>query len=165
MRLLILPLLLFNLGVHAAERYVSADGPASAFAAFARAAQQQQLLVSDEGELRVWIRNYMSGVVRGYVISKRGAVICSMTSSYVDGVVTIGSANCRRSSKGQAARRAAELLPDFSRSQWDCPLEDGSEVYVEHVYDGRRSAARIGNPGFCNDPQSQAVAALLEKLP
>jgi hypothetical protein len=164
MRIFCLLLLLVSVGARAGERYAISEGPASALAAFSRAAHREPLHGSDQDALRVWTRDYMRGQVRGYLISKGGVLLCRMSSAYAEGTVTLGRARCRASAKGTAALQAASPLPPFSRTEWDCPLMDGNEVYIEQLHAGEYSAVRIGNPDACGDAESKAVADLLSKL-
>ena len=106
----------------------------------------------------------MMGRVQGYIISKDSILLCHMSSTYADGIVTLGRARCRPSSKGTTALTAYRLLPSFSRSEWDCPLMDGGEVYIEGVHGGEYSAVRVGNPDACDDSESKAIAALLSEF-
>ncbi len=55
-------------------------------------------------------------------------------------------------------------LPDFGRSEWDCPMMDGSEVFISRAQAGKLSSVRIGNPGACDDAESRAITAALGKL-
>jgi hypothetical protein len=164
MRLFFLLLFSVSIGAHAGERYATREGPAAALAAFSRAAHENPLQASGENALRVWTRDYMMGRVQGYIISKNGVLLCRIRSTYADGIVTLGRASCRPSAKGAGALRAFGLLPPFSRSEWDCPLMDGGEVFIEGVRAGAYSAVRIGNPDACDDSESKAVVALLSKL-
>jgi hypothetical protein len=164
MRMFWLLLLLVSVGARAGERYATAEEPASALAAFSRAAHRAPLHASGQDGLRIWTRDYMMGQVRGYVISRNGVLLCRMSSAYAEGTVTLGRARCRVSTKGTAALKAVGPLPPFSRSEWDCPLMDGGEVYIEQLHAGQYSAVRIGNPDACGDAESKAVADLLSKL-
>lgn len=164
MKLLCLLLLSLSLGANASERYATSEGPASALMAFSRSVNREPLLASGEDALRVWTRDYMMGRIQGYIISKDGILFCRMSSSYADGIITLGRAKCRHSVKGASALKAFRLLPSFSRQAWDCPLMDGGEVYIEGVHGRKYSAVRVGNPDACDDPESKAVAALLSEL-
>jgi hypothetical protein len=164
MRLFCLLLLSVSLRANAGERYEPSEGPVSALVAFSRAAHREPLRASGEDALRVWTRDYMMGRVQGYIVSRDSVLLCRMSSTYADGIVTLGRARCRPSSKGAAALKAFRLLPSFSRVEWDCPLMDGGEVYIEGVADGEYSAVRVGNPDACDDSESKAVVALLSKL-
>lgn len=164
MRLLPVFLLTASFSVHAGEHYVISDGPAAALSAFSRAAHQSPLSSEDTGSVRVWTRDYMQGRVQGFVLSDGSAVLCSMSSTYADGVVSLGRASCRRVRHRPEAVKAINGLPPFSRAEWDCPVFDGGEVYIERMQGSRYSAVRIGNPDACDDPESKAVAAALNDL-
>lgn len=47
--------------------------------------------------------------------------------------------------------------------QWDCPVFDGSDVYIDGMRNGRRFSLRIGNPWACSDPDSKAVMDLINE--
>jgi len=164
MRLLPLLLLIAPLAAHAGEHYRVSEGPGAATAAFSRAAHQAPLRDADTSSVRVWIRDYMLGRVQGFVMSGNSTQWCRMASTYADGVVTLGPAKCRSIRHRAAALSAFNHLPSISRAEWDCPLMDGGEVYVERVQDGRVSVVRVGNPDACEDPESRAIAAALSKL-
>jgi hypothetical protein len=163
MRLLYL-LLFVALNVQAGEQYATSDKPLTASEAYARAAHQDALKSTDVDSLRVWIRSYMTGSVRGYVLSKSGSLSCQTSSTYADGVVSVSPAQCRPFSKGAQILKRLEPLPAFSQEDWDCPLDDGGEVFIEGVRKGEHFAIRVGNPSFCSDTDSKAIVALLRKL-
>lgn len=164
MRLLPLLLLPVSLGVHAGEHYAVSEGPKVALAAFSRAAHQAALTPADAGSVRVWTRDYMLGRVQGLIMSRSTALWCRMSSTYADGVITLGRANCRPVGARSAALNVINRLPPFSRAEWNCPLLDGGEVYMERVQGETISAVRVGNPDACQDPESQAIAAALSEL-
>src|SRR5690242_16724584 len=99
----------------AGEHYTVSEGPAAAAAAFARAAGQVPLSTADAGSVRVWTRDYMLGRVQGFLISGNKTLWCRISSTYADGVVSLGQANCRSIRRRAAAREAINRLPPFSR--------------------------------------------------
>jgi len=161
----VLYLLLFvAINAQADEHYATADKPLVATEAYARAAHREPLQSTDADSLRVWIRSYMTGSVEGYVLSNVGSLACRASSDYANGVVTVGPAQCHPYSKGAQVLKSLKALPTFIREDWDCPLEDGGEIYIEGVRAGEHFAIRVGNPGFCADADSKAIVALLKKL-
>jgi len=164
MRLLIPLLLSISLIAQAGEHYTVSEGPEAAVAALSRAAGQETLQPIDSGSVRVWTRDYMLGRVQGFLMSGKKTLWCRMSSTYADGVVSLGSARCRPIRGRTEALEAINRLPVFSRSEWNCPLMDGGEVYVERVEGEKVSVVRVGNPDACEDSESQALAAALSKL-
>jgi hypothetical protein len=157
-------MILMSVGPQTGERYATSEGPTAALAAFSRSVLREPLKATDEGAVRVWTRDYMQGRVQGYILSGDGVLLCRIPSAYADGTVFLGRATCRASVKRATALRAAGSLPKFTRTQWDCPLMDGGEVYIERVHAGQYSSVRVGNPGFCEDSESKAIAAVVSKL-
>jgi hypothetical protein len=157
-------LLLVAINAQATERFTNSDKPLVAAEAFARAAHQEPLQPTNANSVRVWIRSYMTGAVRGYVLSKSGSFSCRASSDYADGVVSVSPAECQPYSQGSRALKSLKTLPVFRQEDWDCPFEDGAEVFVEGVRNGERFAIRVGNPGFCADTDSKAIVELLKDL-
>ena len=158
-------LILFaSFGAHAAERYATDGDLLSTMDAYARAANLQPLKQSDGDSLRVWSRDYMLGAIEGYSFSGGSAIKCRATSEYLDGVISIQRARCRPWHKDAVGLDALDDLAALDGRQWDCPLHDGSETYVEGVRNGRRFALRVGNPDACDDPDSRTVVELLGKV-
>jgi hypothetical protein len=158
-------LILFaSFGAHAGERYATDGDLLSTMDAYARAANLQPLKRSDGDSLRVWSRDYMLGAIEGYAISEGNAIKCRTTSDYLDGVISIERARCRRWHKGTVGADVLDGLAALDGRQWNCPLMDGGETYIEGVRNGRRFALRVGNADACDDADSKTVVHLLRKV-
>jgi hypothetical protein len=157
-------LLLFaSFGAAAASSYATGKDLPSAMDAYSRAANLRPLRPSGNDELRIWSRDYMLGSVEGIVISKGGAIKCLATSHYADGTITVDRAKCRPWHKGQDALTALEDISALNGKEWDCPVFDGGEIYVDGMAGGKRFNFRVGNPSFCSDSDSKMVVELLNK--
>ena len=160
----ILYLLVFaSSGAAAASSYATGKDLPSAMDAYSHAANLRPLRQSGDNELRIWSRDYMLGSVEGIVISKSGATKCIAASQYADGIITVARAKCRPWHKGQEALAALDEISLLDGKEWDCPLFDGGEIYVDGLRDGKRFTFRVGNPGFCGDHDSKIVVELLNK--
>jgi hypothetical protein len=159
----ILYLLAFaSFGATAASSYATGKDLQSAMDAYSHSANLRPLRSGDD-ELRIWSRDYMVGSVEGIVISKGGAIKCYATSRFADGTITIDRAKCRPWHKGQDALAALDDIALLDGKDWNCPVFDGGEIYVDGVRGGKRFTFRVGNPGFCSDPDSKMVVDLLDK--
>ena len=160
----ILYLLVFaSFGAAAASSYATGKDLPSAMDAYSHAANLRPLRQSGDDELRIWSRDYMLGSVEGIVISKSGAIKCIATSQYADGIITVARAKCRPWHKGQEALATLDEISLLDGKEWDCPVFDGGEIYVDGLRDGKRFTFRVGNPGFCSDHDSKIVVELLNK--
>jgi hypothetical protein len=148
----------------ASGRYALSDDLQSTLDAHSSAANLPPLRGSMEDEVRVWIHGYMAADIEGFVVSRRGAIKCHTTYDYEDGVVSMNQARCRRWHAEEGVIGTLDDLAALDGKEWDCEAEDGVEVLVEGVRDGKRFVLRAGNPAFCNDPSSETVVAVLNKL-
>jgi hypothetical protein len=164
---LIYLVLFASFGANAAEIYATEDSVLSAVNAYSRSADLQPLDSSGADELRIWTRSYMGGRITGYVISAHRAMKCQTNSSYADGSVTIEPTRCHRIWRwhnNKDAIDALDTLSAMSGKEWDCPMDDGGEIYIDGVRSAKRISLRVGNPNFCDDSESKAVANLLQTL-
>jgi hypothetical protein len=156
-------LLFVSFGANAASSYVAGGDLRSAMDAYSHAANLRPLRDSGDDELRIWSRDYMGGRIAGLIIFKGGAIKCQATSHYADGTITVDHAKCRPWHKGQATLAALDAISLLDGKDWNCPMLDGGEVYIDGVRSGRRFALRVGNPDACSDPDSKVVLDLLDK--
>ncbi|UGB39222.1 hypothetical protein [Frateuria soli] len=163
MRLLYL-FVLVPFAVTASEHYATSDAPQTAIQAYSHAARLVPLHASDEDTLRIWTRDYMSGQIRGHIITMVTSKSCLASSSYSNGSITIARVRCNPSRKAPEVNEAIRALPAFSRPEWNCPAFDGYEVFIEGVRRHKYFAIRVSNPQVCDDPESEAIVALLGKL-
>jgi hypothetical protein len=131
--------------------------------AYSHAANIRPLRDFGDDELRIWSIGSMSGSVVGVVISRGGAIQCHGSYKYAEGTITIGRAKCRPWHKGQAALSLLDPVAALDGKEWDCPVFDGSDIYIDGVRNGRRFSLRVGNPWACSDPQSKAVMDLVDE--
>jgi hypothetical protein len=157
-------LLLAPFAAIASEHYASGDAPQAVIQAYSRAAHLLPLSGPGEDALRVWTRDYMTGQVQGYIMTKTIMKSCGASSSYADGSITIGRVRCGPSSKPSALGQAIQALPAFRRKEWTCPAFDGYEVFIEGVRQHKYFVVRVANPQACDGPGSKAIVELLGKL-
>lgn len=159
----LLLLLAASFGASAASSYELGKDVSLALDAYSHAANIQPLRGSGDDELRIWSIGSMSGSVFGVVISNDGAIKCHGSYKYAAGTITLGRAKCRPWHKGQAALLMLDPVARLDGKEWDCPLFDGSDVYIDGVRNGRRFSLRVGNPWACSDPESKTVMGLVDE--
>jgi hypothetical protein len=106
----------------------------------------------------------MLGSVSGLIVSREGTFKCLASSTYANGEIKLSGARCKQWRKATVALSAIAELAPLDGKQWDCDADDGVDVYVEGVHDGRRFMFRVSNPGFCRDLNSERVSGLLRLL-
>jgi hypothetical protein len=121
-------------------------------------------LSAKEDELRIWVRDYMGESITGYLITKPSGYKCEATTSYMSGVTSITSAKCRRWRRNKVALPELANWAPLDGKDWDCDAQDGYDVFVEGLRDGKQFRFRAGNPGFCKDPDSQMLFKFLRLL-
>lgn len=121
-------------------------------------------------ELRVWIEDYMSGAVTGFVVTEAGqGRRCETTSAFSGGVVVTERGSCRRlwgwARKREVWRHVADLHA-IDGSRLYCPgIEDGIGFLIEGLHQGKRFSLSGSNPDLCADGPYRTVSDVLHLLP
>ena len=164
MRRLLALLLLTSVNTDAHEGAAFGADVNSSLEAVTAAAGLPSQLSAKEDELRIWVRDYMGESITGYLITKPSGYKCEATTSYLNGVTSITGAKCRRWRRNKVALPVLADWAHLDGKNWDCDAQDGYDVFVEGLRDGKQFRFRAGNPGFCKDPDSQMIFSFLMLL-
>jgi hypothetical protein len=137
---------------------------------YALATGLEPLRTTSAPELRIWIEDYMSGAVTGFVITQTGQrKRCGTSSAFSDGVVVIERGSCRRLwgwARGQEVWQLVADLHALDGRRLHCPgIEDGIGFFIEGLHEGQRFALSGSNPDLCTDSPYRTVSAVLHLLP
>jgi hypothetical protein len=111
-----------------------------------------------QSELRVWHYDYMTGFVWGYLVHDDEIVVFEFETNPEAPVAP--SSRQIPTPEGISILGRARELRRYDAQTWSCPVYDGGKVIVDALIDRRRFTLSAGNPEFCDDARSRAVAEL-----
>jgi hypothetical protein len=128
---------------------------------FVRDAHLAPYVRTGADQLRIWSRPFMYLGSTGFVVTKGTIVKVTFAPDGSTGKTVMTTT--RRAVAPSATAAILDVLPsleEFNETETECGVDDGGEILIDGLTEGRRLVFLANNPDLCSDPLSAKVASL-----